>query len=184
MKRSWGEACYLYTVRLRWHSLKPVGSGAYFCKPARHGNIWPNLTEMCSHRSACRLKCLDTHTVTFLYLLAVKNRCGTPSTTTQSSHQASTGKQTDSSAIQLTNIRTRTHTHLPTRTPYHSGGRRFWSCDKLSSQLRLSMESFFVPSFDAVLVINSDKSSGSSTSHVHSTHARSHKHTFHVRPLW
>lgn len=142
---------------------------------------WDVLALVCS-----LLKCLDTHTVTFLYLLAVKNCCGTPSTTTHSSHQASTGKQTDSSAIQLTNIRTRTHTHthLPTRTPYHSSGKRFWSCDKLSSQLRLSMESFFVPSFDAVLVINSDKSSSSSTSHLHSTHAHGHKHTFRVRPVW
>lgn len=87
-----------------------------FLQACRHGNIWPNLTEMCSHRSACRLKCLDTHTVTFLYLLAVKNRCGTPSTTTQSSHQASTGKQTDSSAIQLTNICMHTHTPAHTHT--------------------------------------------------------------------
>lgn len=55
-----------------------------------------------------------------------------------------------------------THTYMYTRTPYHSSRMWFWSCDKLSSQRRLSTECFSVLFFDAVLVINSDKSSGMS----------------------
>lgn len=77
-----------------------------------------------------------------------------------------------------THLHGQKHTH--THTPYHGSGRWFWSCDKLSSQLRLSMESFSVPLFDAVLVINSDKSSSSSllmcTHHTHeltNTHSTS-----------
>lgn len=83
-----------------------------FLRACRHGNIWPNLTEMCVHAGLFAAKMFG-HTRRSLFFICSpsKNCCGTPSTTAQSSHQASTGKQTDSFAIQLTNICAQTHTH-------------------------------------------------------------------------
>ncbi len=85
-------------------SLLPLLPWQYFTKPDRNVS-----TLVC-----LQLKCLDSHRH-FSLSARCQNCCGTPSTTTHaSSHQANTDKQTDSFAIQLTNMHTPAHTHTHT----------------------------------------------------------------------
>lgn len=157
--------------RLIFTSLLPTLPDKYSTKPDQNMS-----TLVCVRR-----KCLDTGGHFFFICLKSKLLWDTQH---DNAHKLTPRKQTN--RCHPTDKHSQTYTHRQTHTHLITAvGGGFWSCDKLSSQRKLSMESFSVPLFDAVLVINSDKSSSSSllmcTQHTH-TRTHTHKHTFQIYP--